>query len=463
MTTPKDSSIRSVLAFGPFRWIPERRVLLRGETPLRLGSRARDILCMLLERPGQLVKKAELIARVWPGILIEEGTLRVHISSLRKALDQQHVESVNGLGYRFIGYIEYLSECTAPDTSGAQAQGTNIAPALTRMIGRDGIVATISQRLCDKRLLSVVGPGGIGKTTVARSAMEQLRASYANDVRFVDFAGLGDGQLAPATLASALGIRPVTPDPVRNILDQLASRRVLIVLDNCEHIIDAVAPLAEALLMGTTEVHILATSREPLRAQGESILRLPPLEVPPRSRSLVADDALKYSAIELFVEHVTASDHTFELTDADASMAAEICRRLDGLPLAIELAAAHVGLFGIRGLAAHLDDLLNLLTRGRRTAAPRQQTLKATLEWSFNLLSQAERVALHRLSVFTDSFDLEAARAAVAQDGIGSVDVLDIVSSLTAKSLIVADSAAAGVFRLFQTARSYALTELRTQ
>lgn len=467
MTTPKDSS-RSVLAFGPFRWIPEQRALLKGATPVRLGSRARDILAALLERAGQLVKRHELIARVWPGVMVEEGTLRVHIAALRKALDcdrlnRQYVENVNGLGYRFVGHIEYLTEAATLDARLAQAMtpGTNITPTLTRMIGRDGIVTTVAQRLGDKRLLTVVGPGGIGKTTVANTAMEQLRANYADGARFVDFAGINAGQFAPATLAAALGIAASTRNPLHDTIDLLASRRMLIVFDNCEHVIDAIAPLAEALLQGTTDIHILATSREPLRAQGESVLRLPPLDVPPLSRSLSAVDALEYSAMQLFVEHAAASDHAFELTDAEAPMAAEICRRVDGLPLAIELAAAHVGLFGIRGLAAHLDDLLDLLTQGRRTAAPRQQTLRASLEWSFNLLSPTERAALRRLSTFDDSFDLAAARAVVSQEGIDKVDVVDVVSRLTAKSLIAVDSGTAGVFRLFQTTRSYALAEMR--
>jgi predicted ATPase len=210
-------------------------------------------------------------------------------------------------------------------------------------------------------------------------------------------------------------------------------------------------------------VHILATSREPLRAQGERLMRLAPLAAPRASSVLNAGEAMTYPAIQLFVEHAMASQHTFELKDDDVAPVADICRRLDGLPLAIELAATHVGLFGVRGLVAHLDDLLNLLTLGRRTASPRQQSLRATLEWSFNLLSSIEREALRRLSVFTDSFDLEAARSVIVDDGIVAGDVLDIVSNLTAKSLIVADDHGAGQFRLLTTARTYAREEARGQ
>ncbi len=454
-----------MIVFGPFRLFPEQRLLFQGSSPLRLGSRAREIILTLVERAGQVVTKCELMARVWPGVTVEEGTLRVHICALRKALgggqfDGQYIENVNGLGYRFVGRIEHVTEpvaLVARTAPPAPIRAHSAAP-LTRMIGRDGVVETLSQRLREKRLLTVAGPGGIGKTTVANATMEQLRGDYMDGVRFVDFASISDPQFVPATLAGALGVAPLTMNPLHDAAEHLANHQMLIVLDNCEHVIAAVAQLVETLLAKTTEVHILATSREPLRAQGEWILRLPPLEVPPRSESLTAQEALEYSAMQMFVEHAMASHHAFELIDANAHAAAEICRRLDGLPLAIELAAAHVGLFGIRGLVAHLDDLLDLLTQGRRTALPRQQTLRATLDWSFNLLSEPERVALRRLCVFSESFDLEAARAVVAHDDIGSVEVLDIVSSLTAKSLIVADSDEAGSFRLFQTTRSYALS-----
>ena len=460
METSMDHS-RAVLAFGPFRWLPEQRALFKGEESLSLGSRTRGILSILLERAGQLVKRNELIARVWGGIIVEEGTFRVHISALRKALEHEHmtggyIETVNGLGYRFVGQVEYLA---APADPVVPIEETSGAASKTRMIGRDGIVATVQQRLQEKRFLTVVGPGGIGKTTVASVAMERLRADYTNGAFFVDLASITDERLVASVLADTFDIACDTPDCSNQLIERLADRQMLIVLDNCEHVIDALAPLAETLLSRTTQVHVLATSREPLRVEGESILRLPPLEVPPPLQSQSTQDVLRYSAVQLFVKHAMANDHEFELTNVDAPLTAEICRRLDGVPLAIELAAAQVGLLGIRGLAAHLDDLLDLLTQGRRTAPLRHRTLRATLQWSFNLLSDEERMALRRLSTAPDSFDLRAASAIVARDGIGDADAPDIVSRLIAKSLLVVDSCQAGLFRMFHMTRSFVLSE----
>jgi len=461
MTQSFEPMPRSVLAFGPFRLLPEQRTLLRSDTPVRLGSRAREILFALVERAGEIVRKSELIARVWPGVLVEEGTLRVHIAALRKALsedqlERQYIENINGHGYRFVARVERLSDPASP-------RGP-LPGSATTLIGRGDIVTSVARRLRQRRLLTIVGPGGIGKTTVALAAMEQLRASYSDGVYFVDLATVTDPQHVPATVAAVLGLPAGDGDSTLHGLEKLAHAQMLIVLDNCEHVIESVAALAESILTNTCNVHILATSREPLRAHGERVLRLAPLAAPRVGFAPTAREAMTYPAIQLFVEHAMASQHTFELKDDDVAAVADICRRLDGLPLAIELAAAHVGLFGIRGLVAHLDDLLNLLTLGRRTALPRQQSLRATLEWSFNLLSSIEREALRRLSVFTDSFDLEAARSVIVDEDIVAADVLDIVSNLTAKSLIVAnDGDQAGQFRLLMTARTYALEEARGQ
>jgi len=309
--------------------------------------------------------------------------------------------------------------------------------------------------------VTIVGPGGIGKTTVAMATADHLRASYPHGVYFIDLASIADPLLISATIASALGLATISQDPLLSVIEFLTGKQMLITLDNCEHVIEAAAVVAEKLLRGASGVNVIATSREPLRAKGEWVLRLAPLELPPAGAALSADDALGFSAIQLFTERAMASLHTFELSDADVPTVADICHKLDGLPLAIELAAARVELFGIRGLAACLDDRLGLLTRGRRTAMPRQQTLRATLDWSYELLSRAEQIALRRLAVFTGPFDARSASAVIVDTDVHAANVLDVLTSLAAKSLVAAHAAGEQVrYRLLDTSRVYALEKL---
>jgi predicted ATPase len=279
----------------------------------------------------------------------------------------------------------------------------------------------------------------------------------------VDLGSIMDPGLVPASIASALGLTNVPPDPIPTIIEFLKIRRMLIVLDSCEHVVECVARVAENLLAHISGVHILATSREPLRVQRESLLWLAPLEMPPPHATLTADEALGFSAVNLFVERATESLHTFKLQDADAAIVADICRKLDGLPLAIELAAARVDVFGVRALAANLNDRLKLLTRGPRMALPRHQTLRATLDWSYETLSPVEQAAFRRLAVFAGCFDIESASEVVADDVVDGIDVLDTVTNLTAKSLIkpsvIRDQA---LFRLLDTSRAYALEKLES-
>jgi predicted ATPase len=454
------------VAFGPFRLYPEQRVLLRADKPLSLGSRAREILLVLVERAGEIVKKSELIARVWPDTIVEEGSLRVHIATLRKALrdgqgGMRYVENVTGHGYRFVAPLQWIDAAQPRPVPQPAAEHDSIPIPLTRMIGRAPVVATLASRLPQRRFVTIVGPGGIGKTTVAMATADHLRASYPHGVYFIDLASIADPLLISATIASALGLATVSQDPLLSVIEFLKGKQMLITLDNCEHVIEAAAVAAEKLLRGASGVNVIATSREPLRAKGEWVLRLAPLELPPAGAALSADDALGFSAIQLFTERAMASLHTFELSDADVSTVADICHKLDGLPLAIELAAARVDLFGIRGLAARLDDRLGLLTRGRRTAMPRQQTLRATLDWSYELLSRAEQIALRRLAVFPGPFDARSASAVIADNDVHAANVLDVLTSLAAKSLVAAHVAGEQVcYRLLNTSRVYALEKL---
>ena len=456
-----------VLAFGTFRLLPVQRVLLEGDRQIRLGSRAFEILFALIERSGDVVGKEELIARVWPNTVVEETTLRVHIAALRKVLGRdssgRYLENVSGRGYRFIAPVTRLgdSQPTRIVPIEPPARRSVLPAPFSRVIGREDDVRDLEIRLPQRRFVTVVGPGGIGKTTVAVAAAERVAPSYEQGACFVDLGTITDDALVPATLASALGLAVHSDDPMPAILAFLADKQVIIVLDNCEHVIDSAAAVAEKLLRAASGVHILATSREALRAEGEWVHHLGPLSLPPPSASLATDEALKFSAILLFVERAAASLDNFELNDTDVPIVTDLCRRLDGIPLAIELAVARIDLFGPRGLAGRLGDSLQLLTKGRRGAVPRQQTLRATLDWSYGLLSETEQVILHRIAVFPGRFDLESAVAVATCAKIHAGELLDGINSLGTKSLFTTDVTGEQVlFRMLDTTRLYALEKL---
>jgi predicted ATPase/DNA-binding winged helix-turn-helix (wHTH) protein len=443
-------------------------MLQEGERPIRLGSRSLDILLVLVERAGELVRKEELMARVWPGIVTEEATLRVHVSALRKVLNHgqngaRYVENVTGLGYRFIAPVTRLEDNRpTPGVQVPAAERRHGLPApLTRMIGRSDVVGALTTRLSQQRFVTIAGPGGMGKTTVALAAADKLCPSFRHGACFIDLASITDSRLVPSALASVLGLSVLSDDPIPALLAFLGDKHLLIVLDSCEHVIEAAATLAEKVLRGALGVHLLATSREPLRAEGEWVHRLQSLEIPSLSTTLTAAEAVAYSAIELFVERATTSLDSFELNDADASIVADVCRRLDGIPLAIELAAARVDVFGLRDLATRLEGCLQLLTKSRRTAVPRHQTLRATLDWSYRLLSDTEQVILRRIAVFPGRFDLASASAVAVGSDVTTADMFDGISNLGAKSLIITDVTGNDVlFCLLDTTRSYALEKL---
>jgi predicted ATPase/DNA-binding winged helix-turn-helix (wHTH) protein len=450
--------------FGPFRLLPEQHLLFEGEKSIRVGSRALDILTALAERPGDMITKDELVAKVWPDTFVEEGNLRVHVAALRKALGdgqegKRYVATIPGRGYRFIAPTSAAD--AAPAKPPAIFDSAHNLPALlTRLVGRTETVAALAVQVRERRFLTIVGPGGIRKTAVALAVADQLSAHFRDSVRLVDFSSVSDSSLLPSALASVLGVPIRSVDPVASLIASLGGKGMLLMLDSCEHVIDAAASLAEQVLRAAPGIHILATSREPLRANGERVHRLTPLGVPVTTR-ISASEALTFSAIQLFVERATANSDEFSLSDSDASNIADICRRLDGIPLAIELAAGCVDAFGIAGVAAGLDDRFHLLTRGRRTALPRQQTLSATLDWSYGLLSESERMVLRRLAVFAGWFTMESASAVVSGGGVAPSDIVDSVANLAAKSLVAVDVDGANVnYRLLESTRAYGLGKL---
>jgi DNA-binding winged helix-turn-helix (wHTH) protein len=358
------------ISFGPFRLLAGQRLLLEGDKAVRLGSRAFDILAALVERAGEVVGKEELIARAWPKTFVEESNLKIQVSSLRRALgdgqnDHRYIVTVPGQGYNFVAPISVEQPMRAPlPPTIASAAVHNLPFALTRMIGREEAVAALVLRLSRQRLVTVIGPGGIGKTTLALAVAERMIASYEHGVWLVDLAPLGDPRLVPSAVATVLGLGVPSEDPLVGLVAGLRDKRMLLLLDTCEHVIGAAAGLAAALLGGAPGIKILATSREPLGVAGEREYRLGPL-------GIVED---------------------FALTDANAPLVAEICRGLDGLPLAIEFAAPRVEVLGVEGLAARLDDSLRMLgARRRRTAMPRHRTMRAVADWSYGLLSANEQ------------------------------------------------------------------------
>jgi predicted ATPase/DNA-binding winged helix-turn-helix (wHTH) protein len=455
------------ISFGPFRLLAEQRLLLEGDQPVRLGGRAFDILTALVERPGEVIGKDELKSRTWPKTFVEDANLKIQVSALRRALGdgqggRRYIATIPGRGYNFVAPVRFERPPQAPlPATIALAAAHNLPHAVTRLIGREEAVATLVTRLLRERLLTIVGPGGIGKTTVALAVAERMISDYEDGVWLIDLAPLGDPRLVPRAVAGVLGLEIHAEYLLPGLVANLGDKRMLLVLDNCEHAIDAVASLAAAILNSAPSVSILATSREPFRVAGEREYRLGPLAAPLAASRSTAAEAAVFPAVQLFVERVSAVVEDFALSDANAALIGEICRKLDGLPLAIEFAAPRVEVLGIEGLATHLDDSLPVLGARRRTSAmPRHRTMRAVLDWSYGLLSEDEQTFFRSLGIFTGGFTFEAA-AAMAGDAANPSDAIDRLADLVAKSLVVADvSGARPRFRLLDTTRAYAIEKL---
>lgn len=450
-------------AFGPFVLIPERQLLLKGEAPVRIGSRAMDILTALVERPGDLVSKRELFSRAWPDTFVEEGNLKVTMVALRRALGEgsgkaQYIATVTGRGYRFVAPVLTGESAGLVLASASAAAGSYDLPAgTTRIVGRAGAIDAIGRDLEETRLVSIVGAGGIGKTTVAIAAAHEAARERADGGAFIDLAAIGDSQFLPAAIASALGLGVTGGDPLASVIYALKSRQKILLFDNCEHLLPAVAAAVDRLVRQLDDVRILATSREPLRIRGERVHRLRGLECDPRE-SPTADEARTFPAIELFATRA-AERSGYRLTDADAPAVAEICRRLDGNALAIELAATQTAAFSAARILQMMDDRFRLLKLGPPGAPPRQQSLLATLDWSYSLLSEREAALLRDISVFAGVFSVDGATA--LSNG-SPADVLDTLAQLAAKSLLAMDANADVVtYRLLETTRAYCLERLR--
>ncbi len=468
-----NDSDNQVASFGQFRLSLDKREIRRNGVPLALGDRALDILIALVERPGEIVSHRDLIARVWRNLVVSPGNLRVHMSALRKALGDgeggtRYIENVTGQGYCFVAPITREAAerepVRSPQTPAATRKGLALPRRLSRMIGRAQVVDTIRADVVASRFVTIIGPGGMGKTTVAIAVAHELLEEFSAAVCFIDIGAIADPALVAATLASSLGLSVQTADVVPFLVDHLRTLRILLVLDNCEHAIDTVAPLAERIFREASGVHILATSREGLRVDGENGYWLPPLAGPPPQADLKAADVLAFPAIQLFIERAIAAGGRFDLNDENAPIIAGICGRLDGLALAIELAAGRAGTYGIGATADLLNRNIGIDWPGQRTAHPRHQTLRALLNWSYEYLSEEEQLALRRLSLLVGDFSVEAANAIVHGRDKAAASTFDHLDALVTRSLASAQIADDGTvrYRLLDTTRMYALEKLQT-
>ena len=454
-----------IYEFGAFRLIPSQRALLLNDEPVRLGTRAFDLLRVMVERAGSIVPPDELRSLVWPGFTVDEANLRVQLGAIRKALvrwngGERAIETIPLRGYVFVLPV---SRSQRPASEGAQRNSEpNLPSALTATIGREDDIALLSESLVTQRLITIVGPGGIGKTTLALDIARRARHRFGTEIYFCDFSSLFEAGLVPSKVASTLGIRINSFAQSDSLIEALRGRKLLLVLDTCEHLIDATASLTEALLSNAPEIHICATSREPLRVPGEWLHRLRSLSTPPSDRSLSLDQAMAYPAFALFVQRARAGVSRFDLAEKDVSVISDICRRLEGIPLAIEFAAARVEELGVHRIASQLDDLFGILIKGRRTALPRHQTLEAMLEWSYDLLAGDEQLMLRRLSCFRGAFTAEAA-GIMAEGSVERRRAIDLLSSLFLKSLVSVDlTSEAPFYRLLDTTRAFATHKARS-
>ncbi|TBU78925.1 ATP-binding protein [Phytopseudomonas daroniae] len=467
-TTPTDTpydhapfSSEGALRFGAFTLYPRQHLLLKNGEPISLGSRALDLLIAMASRSGELLEKSELIACAWPKVIVEECNLRAQIVALRRVLGEdengfEYIVTVPGRGYRFVARTELYEACNEPSVERLQS----LPSLITRPLGRDAVIQRLSEQLQQTRLISLVGPGGIGKSTVALALGNQLASEMPHGTCFVDLSETEDDNRIPHALAEALGLRPGS-DPLRDVVQHLQQRRQLLILDNCEQALDGTALVVETLLKWTPDCTILTTSREPLRTAGEQVERLLPLQLPAASEQPSSEQALAYPAIELFVERVQASDTAFSLDDGNVADVISICRKLDGIPLDIEIAATRVSAFGLAPLAELLDGDFRLQMEGRRTAPSRHRSLRATLDWSYQTLPPAEQAMLRLVAIFNGTFTLNAVRAIVEGDEQLAGDPLPLIESLVDKSLLIAHrDDTLKYYQMPKTERLYALEKL---
>lgn len=450
---------KNALAFGSFLLLPGQHLLLKNGEAVPLGSRAMLLLIAMASRAGELLEKADLLALVWPKVVVEECNLRAQIRSLRRALGGKEnsgwIVTVTGRGYRFVAPI---STITFPVDSPTMLAVIKDQSTIRSVFGREALLAFLEKVLLRRGLLTITGHPGIGKTTLASALGERMRTQFPQGIKFVDLAPMTQEQNTYSFISSVLGHACTGADPLHAIVGSLSSGKALLILDNCEHVLGNISTAIEVILRSAPLCQILVTSREPIRVKGEYVHNLAPLRFPPTGASLSMTNALSYSAIELFVDRVCAHDLDYVFSERDVQAAATICRKLDGNPLAIEIAAARVQAFGVHHLMDMLDGPSRLQMSGRRTAVPRHRSLSTALDWTYQMLQPLEQMMFRQLSVFTGWFTLQAAQAVIDVDG---KDCGPLIESLMSKSVMTSrEQGTARRYKLLETTRIYATQKL---
>lgn len=436
--------------FGRFDLLPVERQVRADGRVLPIGARALDVLLALAERGGRLASKAELLDEAWPGLVVEEANLTVQIASLRKLLGVEAIATIPGLGYRLA-----LREDGAPDTAAAASTPAhNLPPETEPLIGRAAETLAIDEQLDRCRLVTLVGSGGVGKTALARTAAHRRAGRPRDGVWWVDVASLSRPDAVPPAIAGAVGVELGGGDPAARLVRALDGCESLVVLDNCEHLAAAIARVIEAVLDGTSGVRVLATSQRALRCRGEQLVLVEPLAVPPEDAA--PDQVRASAAMQLLERRMRAIDLRMTIPDASLGHAAGICRRLDGIAMAIEMAAARVSLLGLAGVHERLADRLDLLRSPAGSAPSRQQTLRSALDWSCAMLAEPERALLGRLAAFAGTFGLGAALAIQADMG-DELAAIDRLAALVDRSLVRIDTLEPPRYRVDETTRLYAI------
>ena len=444
----------------------QRRVLLEG-TPAKLGARAFDVLLALLQRRDRVVPKRELMDIVWPKLVVEENNLLVHMVALRKLLGPQAIATIPGRGYRFTMPVEEVANANSSNAAQADSAPRAAAlspavrgnlPASPELIGRAQDLDAIAALMLSHPVVSIVGAGGIGKTRMALAAAKWAASEFPGGRWWVELAPIYEGAQIAGSIAGALGQQLTSgrrPDEALAVL--LAGESLLLVLDGCEHLAEDVACVVDLLRAHAPKVRVLISSQESLKCRDEQVYRLGGLAVP---AAVQLEEASQYGAIALFVERAHALEPRFRLSDDNLALVIDICRRLDGIPLAIELAAARVPLLGVQGLHDRLNQMFNVLSGGTRMKLRRHQTLRAALEWSYGLLSADEQAVFRRLGVFAGGFTLELAQQLICDDRVDRWSALDLLGHLIDKSMVIADGGSEPRYRLLETTRAFALEQL---
>jgi predicted ATPase/DNA-binding winged helix-turn-helix (wHTH) protein len=450
-------------SFGPFVLIPQRQVMLRDATPVRIGSRALDILTQLVKRPGEVIDKQELIAQVWEGTFVDESNLKVHIAAIRKAIDDEAahrscIATVIGRGYRFVEPVRRLSY----EGSRRLSEGRCILPDCSQpLIGRDKVVSQLVEQVSAHRLVTIVGAPGVGKTSVATVVAKSIFELHGSRACFVDFSNVVRHRGAADIVAKALGLDHQIDNSGEQLIAALDRRNMLLVFDGCESRMNEIAAMTESIVSSCPHIHILATSREALRATSEKLCRLPGLETPSLCMRMTAAQFQTYPAMQLFLERSADTLDQHPMAESEATAVASLCADLDGIPLAIEFAAAVVRNLGFSALPFLSKDDFFRFNAGMRTGSPRHQSLAATLDWSFDLLSNNERRVLAKLSRLNGGFDLEMGVHAVADANINRSEATACIANLVSKSLIERHETSDGHFRILNCIRFYAGSRLK--